>query len=379
MKKNYFILIMLILSTILMLSCSDDDNFAKDESLRVSKVYRGDNLAVFLNERELDGRRILFVTKDLQTADLTLIKIIPGEDSLTFSNIVFEAIENTKGDYSFVGHIASDYRTIDLQGQIVNDKMMVNIQHTVESDFVGRWKLPVISIPQNIMLDITPIKEDATIDMQGIMGYGVIPLVSDDYDLNTFVGTLGLFVGMLNLELEFEDNGNMEVAWKPSSLIPLPAGSYSGGIPHYNIDDSTMYLSIALDSLIVDLLPKDILTNGSLNGLDIKKLDIEELLSFAQKAYTGLPIKYAVTVKGKKKTLALHIPKEHLLPILKVAIPLLIPKLEGLDWKSINAQAEGMGMELGLSAKSVGGLLEELVRVMDESPKFDFVLNLQSK
>lgn len=387
MKKNYFVLFVLILTAIFSTSCSDDDNWSENEKFRISKVYRGDNLEVLLNEQELGGRRVLFIAKDLQTADISLVKVIPGEDSLAISNVTLEPLGTTKGHYSFAGQISDDYRTVDLEGQIVENKMTIKVNHTIVGEILGKWVLKPFSSPQGIMFDIAPKTPDATIDLQGIMGYGITSLTGDGYTINTFMGTLGLFAGFLNLEFEFEDNGNMMIAWKPSSLIPLPAGSYSGEMSRYNIDESNMYLSIALDSIIVDLIPKDILTGASLTGaltgslanIDISELDIQEILSLVQKAYTGLPIQYTISPKGKKKNLALHIPKEHLLPILKIAVPLLTPKLKELDWKSINDQAGSMGLDLGLSAEAIEGLLNELVRVMDESPKFDFVLNLESK
>lgn len=384
MKKNYFVLIMLILSTILATSCSDDENWEKDESLRISKVYRGDNLEITLNDTiPYNKGRVLLVADEQGNATISLYYVMPLEDTIIFKDVKLENFGNKNSNYTFLAYSENENLSLEVAGEVIDSKLKINLNPTITNHFIGKWDLPMLSTPQNIMLDIIPIAPDATIDMHGIMTYGVTPLVSDESsDLNTFFGTLGLFAGMIKPSLDFKDNGCVTIAWNP--LMPiLPAGSYSGNMLYYNVDQENLYLSLALDAIIAEMFPGITLDGlSSISGISISEQEIKELYALAQKAYTGLPIQYTITTSknGRTEILELRIPKEYLLPILKLAVPLLTPTLEKLDWKSINDEAKGMGgLELNLSSEAVVGVLSELVRVMDESPKFDLVLNLNRK
>lgn len=378
---------MLILSTILATSCSDDENWEKDESLRISKVYRGDNLTVLLDEQELSGRRVLLVTNDLKTADLTLIKVIPGEDSLLFSGIELMKIESS--NYSFKGFSEAVGRNISFEGDIIGDSMHLVVISTLSEDLLGKWSnksKSVIFYKQIIKFDIEAASEDAVIDMNGLLEKHEIPLKGNSSSFEKSLPSfLNLVLGLFSPNIEFRKDHSVKISWDGSNSIltgEIPSGELPNGYLSYSQKDDNLYLSVAVDSIVVGMFPNIVngLTGSSL-GLpsDMSKADIGTILALIQQLYLGTPLKYEITEKETTakitRSLRLYVTKEMMLPVLKAIKPLLPGLTANVKWEEINGMAAPLFKDLGLSTEGIDGFIGELIRVMEESPKFNIEFN----
>lgn len=401
MKKNYFVLIVLILSTILCSSCSDDnDDWRKTYGLKISKVYRGDNLEMTLSDTIPNGKgRVLLIANEQENAEVVLIHIIPGEDSIVFSNVKLIDMEPTKGDYSFVANHSNSDRIIDISGEIVDSKLKINISPIIIGELVGRWNNYE---NKTLSFDIVPATENAKINMHGLFGNGEMSLVGGDNSFQKGLpALLNLMFFMLNPSLDLEENGFMTLSWNPKKIfgmgLPIEAGQTPQGYVRYSsIDNNKLYMSFALDSVVHNL---NINLSGeipSINGnslSDIEELadiDLKEVFGFIQQAYRGLPINYKVSLKKDdeddddedavySRVLSLSVSKEMMLPFLQTFLPILKPLLAKVDWENINSQVPIPGMDLGLNAENIDNFLGELVRVMDESPKFDLIIEFSQE
>lgn len=378
MKKVNLTLFSLI-GLLVFISCSSDEDYEKEYSSKISKVYRGDNLTLTLNSEALSSGRVLFVTKDLQQAQVTLIKTIPGEDSIVFSGLNLEKTYMNTDAYAFSGTSVNADRMVAITGVLVDGTTMnVNVTHTITSPVANEWTMADIT---SIRFKIKHPNPNAVINMHGLLEVNEILLANHEESFESSIPTLlSLFIMMLGPTFDLDANGNFGLAWTGSNeLIIIPPGQVPDRYLRYNIKDGQLYLAVALDSILGGM-------SGSLTdligGMNIANIDIKKILELVQNIHTGVPLNYELTQKttgsGSSQaivhTLSLTVTKEMMLPYIVPIAELLPPLLAGIDWESINNSLEGI--PIGLSNESIAGFLGEFIKIMYECEQFDIIFSM---
>lgn len=350
-----------LLCLFIVTSCSSDNNTIGRKSQELSRIYRGDNLKLTLNEKEIMNHPIKFITTDLQTAEITLDYLIPGEPNLLYSDV--QLVLNQEGDYTFVIEDNTVDQEVLISGKIIQDPkdpskniLSVDVSYKSLSSIIGKWKpktgiIPLLSSPLEI--EIIHPDEDAQINMHGVWGY-------EETSLDNFTGIIRLIGGMvignmLDLTFEFDELGNMSVAWESkNALIPIETGESGDDVLRFNTKDDNLYLAIALDSILFK------------KSESSAQSDILTLFTLIQEAYHGLPLKVDYV---NDNNITLYVNRELMLPYIEPLINVLKPSIADVDFGDI-------GEMLGLTGESVSGLADEVVRLVKESDEFEIKLHL---
>lgn len=381
-KKYLFLLVLVFLAAFS--SCSEEENWEREESLRISKVYRGENLEMTLSDTvPFSNGRVLILANEDGTASVSLYNVMPVEDTIVFPNIRLENFGNRNSNYTFLANTANEDRTIKIQGEIIGSKLKINVAPTVSGELIGKWTA-YRGFASAITMEITPSKAKAMLDMHGILGYDKILVKKSkngEMDFDTVIQSLGLMFGFMNPEVTFQDNGLMSFGLN-SNFLPSGPMYYSGTLIRYTYINNDLHLSVSLDQ-VAAILTGDIISAILGSNIEISEEMIKELFAIAKNINSGTSVSQFITkIEGNKgeEELQIYIPKEVMLPIFEAAIPILLPMMDNVDWDAINNDktVSGLGLELNLGAKEMKGLLSEIVRVMGESPKFDLVIKLKS-
>ncbi len=365
MKKLIFLFTMLC--TILLSACSDSESWNVEHGKEISKVYREPNLLMTLNGDTVKGKSAMFLTSDLTSAEIMIINTIPGEDSISFSNV---KLTDTGKDniYTFTDSTKNEDRKVIIEGQIGNG-LTIKVKHEVTSKAVGWWA------PDSgpIIFNIVPKTPEEKVFLNGFYQkkdtiYVVNPPGVKGDDFVTVIKNMGNFITLLILKLEMEmaASGDMTVYWKAPMIPQLDDGNTAPGMIRYNVYNNKIYPAIAIDDMLASASISDL---ASSTGLTIDEILL--LLNLGQKAYKGLPLPMTLNEDGSK--LKVTITQEMLLPYMETIVKLLVPMMENLDL----SEAGAAGSLLGITNEGLVAFISELGRVVQESQHFEMYISLK--
>jgi len=354
MKKIYFGLSLLM--CMFLSGCSDND---EPKTQELSKIYLGNDLTLTLNEIEVKTRSVKFITSDLVKGEIELINLIPGESNLKIVNVAIQQDGKDNNIYNLTGESTNADRTITVSGTVGNG-LKLDVVYKGVSPLINHWKLASSS---SIQFNIEPSSPDAKANMFGIMWAKEVPVAngtSSGFDRrlpNILVIVMNM---MVKLDFDIQESSDFIVHWTPGAMKLFEEGQTAPGLLRQNPADGRLYLSVDVAQVLPGLLSGDIL-EGGITG----EIDIQQILALVQQLNQGLPIG---TILDEKGGLSLVLPREVLLPYFK----LLLPMLQG-----ILMEAEIPTIGFGINNESLTNLVGEIVRLMEESPKFDIIINLQ--
>lgn len=349
MKTNYWIILIAIF--IGMVSCDDSDDAG--DANKYSKIYGDQTLKLDFNGERLTDKSVKFITQDLLTADITLERMIPGENHFNFPNVSLTQSSTSNNIYVFSASDTNENRSVTLQGQVGDGVMEATVTFTVSTPLKGKWTLApntpfqIYAIPQS---------PNETFNMYGIWigkDKPPIPLTGSSDSFTELIKNLGgiVFSLIINLDIELAEDGNLVAGWSsPAGLIN--PGQSENGVVKYNVVGDKVYALLALDKIIANLIPTRV-EIGDITALFANGIALNL-------TYTG------------DNSIQISVDKEMMTPFLDIALLILKPILGSANYPEV------LGA-LGITAESMPLFADEFVRVINACEEFELQFNLIRK
>ncbi len=257
MKKCIFLIFILAFFW----GCKDDEEQTSD---LIAASYSGDQLVLSLNGISLKGRTVKIQPEKGSKAEICLNSLLPGEEQI---KILVEGVQNETG-VSIHGNDENEDRTLTIEGEINNGKLLLQASVVIHSEIVGKWKLPPgnqvaadrlnnsavyidITNPgiQSIKLPVYLYNGNVDANNRPVYDYPQTAFIEDPGDGNgrwfaecIMNGSLSNFYSSLFSEIEFMANGHVRlviVLWGKGESFTL-----SDGLLRYGVRDGKIWLMI---------------------------------------------------------------------------------------------------------------------------------------
>lgn len=369
-RKKLLLLSAFSMLLIVLTGCSDDKITPAEA---ISKVYRGGELSLTLNDMEKKHVHVNFQTTDMQVANLMIHNVIPGEDSLVFSGLELMRLHDRPG-YRFKSESQTADRLITLSGTI-DEKLTVDLSYTSLSPVVGFWSLS----RQPIQLTIQPGKGYEYIDMFGFYNLREIPVNStvDPHAEETLEALLNESLGPLlamfvTLNIDLQETGGLIASWGGMA----PEGQSKPNMVQFNTSEKELYISVALESI---LFPQEETVESKTKaskakdaGFDLGE-DLLPLYDLLSMVYKGLPLKYDLS--EDQSALSVYVDKEMMTPYASSVMHTAVSLLKNIDLDA-NPMLGGILKELGVTPAFFEGFLPAMAELIENSESVDIRFNV---
>ncbi len=429
MNLKLFYLPLIIGAMGLATSCKSDDPVTPGEQLEEKTYSTSDDLSIILDGTAVTGQTVTFTPSADGKGTITIAGVmldlndligsiptkavmpgIPTPSMIPGSSSVSIPVElsGDANNCTFSGNGESTYCTFSYDGTLTADKLSLSISELKlkNTSIAGTY-----AAPENIY--ITDSRGDQQVALNKVMriiweadstievapGWSlpvktILPLTMMMVTLPDADGNKQQLPTLLNevlKEVTFGEDGSVTAKYADTKQEGWPAVTSPKGFAQYVVkEDGTLLLFLNPQSIIASALPG---LNGSTKAIDPSAIVEGLLTTVVPMISNGIPVRYgkclaldeegqiiynedgAPTFDTDSSNVSFYLDNETLLPILKLAAPIIS------DDDIINSIVEIAQKDpiMGSMAESLPGILKSLPGVIDTTTDIQLGLNLVKK
>lgn len=420
MKKKFTYLCAMAGALCMFTACSDDDKLP-GESLETKTYTEADGLTMNLDGEAVTGQVVTFTPNADSKGSISIAgapldisaimggmtpaaydaatqpvmafptsSVIPGSATVTFPvNLVGDADNCT-----FAGTSATDYCTFAYDGNVTNETMTLNISDVKLKNIslVGTYKLPDVYVPSewfegefelapfNVVRAIwnaekgLPMSPDYEMPASSLLGV-VFAMPVIDVGTEADVTIPEALYNVLKT-VTFCEDGNITAEYVDVENLTGTAVKSPKGLARYVVvDDNTIRVFLDPAAIIRATMANE---SKSSRALDINSLIEGLMTNVVPMLANGVPVHYGQaytdvvgTVNENEAVRSFYLGTETLLPILKLAVPVL------QDEETVNSIVESIAKDDEASAQMLRGMLASLPDIINTTTTLEIGINLE--